>query len=88
MGISVGLVGLGVFGQCFADLFMIHPLVSRIGLCDREPERIERFAKKESWSSKFNERDIYSSLDEICKSDLDALVIITQPCLCDEGACS
>ena len=81
MGISLGLVGLGAFGSAFADLFMSHPLVDRIALCDREVERIEVFAKKASWQDKFNQKDAYSSLDDICKSDLDALVIITQPWL-------
>lgn len=81
MGISLGLVGLGAFGSAFADLFMSHPLVDRIALCDREPERVQRFAEKESWKRKFNPRDAYTSLDEICRSDLDALVIITQPWL-------
>lgn len=81
MGISIGLVGLGSFGRAFADLFMSHPLVDRIALCDREPERIEPFANKESWRAKFNRRDVYRSLDDICRSDLDALVIITQPWL-------
>ncbi|NLS79201.1 MAG: Gfo/Idh/MocA family oxidoreductase [Chloroflexi bacterium] len=81
MGISLGLVGLGAFGSAFADLFMSHPLVDRIALCDREPERVQRFAEKESWKRKFNPRDAYASLDEICRSDLDALVIITQPWL-------
>ena len=78
MGISLGLVGLGAFGGAFAELFKNHPLVDRIGLCDREPERIRAFAEKESWQDKFNERDAYASLDDICQSDLDALVIITQ----------
>jgi predicted dehydrogenase len=81
MGISLGLVGLGSFGQQFADLFMSHPLVDRIALCDREPDRVEAFAKKDSWQAKFDSKDAYGSLDEICKSDLDALVIITQPWL-------
>lgn len=81
MGISVGLVGLGSFGSAFADLFMSHPLVDRIALCDREPDRVERFARKESWQAKFSRRDRYDSLDAICESDLDALVIITQPWL-------
>ena len=81
MGISLGLVGLGSFGSAFADLFMSHPLVDRIALCDREPERIQRFAEKESWKAKFDPRDAYGSLDEICRSDLDALAIITQPWL-------
>jgi predicted dehydrogenase len=81
MGISVGLVGLGSFGSVFADLYMSHPLVDRIGLCDLEPERIEGFASREAWQTKFDRRDVYFSLDEICQSDLDALVVITQPWL-------
>jgi len=81
MGTSLGLVGLGSFGREFADLFMSHPLVDRIGLCDLEPERIGALAKRESWQAKFDERDAYGSIEEICKSELDALVIITQPWL-------
>lgn len=81
MGISIGMVGLGSFGGCFADLFKRHPLVDRIALCDREPNRIKRYSDRPDWKDKFNPRDVYTSLDEICKSDLDALVIITQPWL-------
>jgi len=81
MGISLGLVGLGSFGSAFADLFMSHPLVDRVALCDREAERVQAFAQKPSWQAKLGERDLYASLDDICKSDLDALVIITQPWL-------
>jgi predicted dehydrogenase len=78
MGISLGLVGLGEFGSAFAELFRSHPLVDRIALCDREQDRIARFANRASFQSKFHPRDAYESLDDICKSDLDALVIITQ----------
>jgi len=81
MGISIGLVGLGAFGEVFAELFKKHPLVDRVGLCDREPDRIEKFAGLESWKDKFDPKDAYASLEDICKSDLDALVIITQPWL-------
>ena len=81
MGISLGLVGLGAFGRSFAELFMNHPLVDRIALCDREPERIAAFAEKPSWRKKLDPADTYPSLDAICESDLDALAIITQPWL-------
>ena len=81
MGISVGMVGLGAFGKEFADLFKAHPAVDRVALCDREPERIRAFADKESFRDKFNDSDAYASFDEIVDSDLDALVIITQPWL-------
>ena len=81
MGISLGLVGLGSFGSAFAELFKSHPLVDRIALCDREAERIERFAAKPSFRDKFRETDACESLDAICEADLDALAIITQPWL-------
>ena len=81
MGISLGLVGLGAFGRCFAPLFKSHPLVSRIGLCDREVERVRKYADDPAYRDKFNARDAYASLEEILKADFDALVIITQPWL-------
>jgi len=81
MGISLGLVGLGSFGSAFAPLFKAHPLVDRIALCDREPERVARFAENPLFQDKFNPSDAYASLDEICAAGLDALVIITQPWL-------
>ena len=81
MGISLGLVGLGSFGSAFAELFRSHPLVDRIALCDREAERIERFASKPSFQDKFRDADACESLDAICRADLDALAIITQPWL-------
>jgi len=78
MGISVGLVGLGSFGSAFARLFKSHPLVDRIAFCDREADRVARFAEDPSFADKFKPSDAYASLDEICKSDIEALVIITQ----------
>ena len=70
--------GLGAFGSAFAELFRSHPLVDRVGLCDREPERVAAFAARPSFREKFHPRDAYASLDDICRSDLDALVVITQ----------
>ncbi len=81
MGISLGLVGLGAFGSEFAPLFMSHPLVDRIALCDREPDRVARFARDPSFQGKLRRADLFASLDEICRAKLDALVIITQPWL-------
>lgn len=86
MGISLGLVGLGAFGSSFARLFKNHPLVDRVGLCDREPERVARFAEDASFGDKFTLSDAYESFDEIVNVDFDALVIITQPWLHAEQA--
>ena len=81
MGISLGIVGLGSFGSSFVELFKAHPLVDRIALCDLEPDRVAAFANRPSLQDKFSPRDAYDSLDDICRSDLDALAIITQPWL-------
>ena len=81
MGISLGLVGLGAFGSSFAPLFKSHPLVDRIALCDQEPEKLKNWAERPSFQDKLDSRDVFEELDDICKADLDALVIITQPWL-------
>ena len=81
MGVSIGLVGLGSFGSAFAALFKSHPLVDRIGLCDMEERRVAAFADSEFFQEKFSSRDAFTSLDEICAADFDALAIITQPWL-------
>ena len=86
MGISLGIVGLGSYGAAFAGQFKSHPMVDRMALCDREPGRIDVFAKKDSFQGKLNESDGYTSFDEICRSDVDALVLMTQPWLHAEQA--
>ncbi len=75
MGISVGIVGLGWFGTSFIRMFRDHPLVDRIALCDLDGDRVATASKE------FEITETYDSLDAICRSDLDALVIITQPWL-------
>lgn len=81
MGISLGLVGLGAFGGAFAKLFKSHPVVDRIGLCDCEESKLKKWAEDPFMQDKVSKKDLYTSLDEICKADFDALVIITQPWL-------
>ena len=81
MGISIGLVGLGQFGRAFADLFRSHPLVDRVALCDREPDRMEAIASRPNWDKKFSRRDMHESLDDLLNTDIDAVAVITQPWL-------
>ena len=73
MGISIGMVGLGGFGGEFIKLFREHPKVDRIALCDLNTHLLN------SRSEEFEISEIYHSLDEILKTDIEALVIITQP---------
>lgn len=75
MGISVGIVGCGRFAPGFIRFFRDHPQVDRVALCDIVPERVktnlERFGLTEG----------YTNIDDICKTDLDAIAVITQPWL-------
>ena len=77
MGIKLGLVGLGSFGTVFAPLFASHPLVDSVILCDAEADRIEKNMENPAVAAKTVGKVL--SLDEICKSDCDAVAVITQP---------
>lgn len=81
MGIKLGLVGLGMFGSQFAKLFKAHPLVDKIALCDCEAEKVRKFLEDPFMADKVSAADCYETLDDICKADLDGIVVITQPWL-------
>ncbi|MGI6367691.1 MAG: Gfo/Idh/MocA family protein [Anaerolineae bacterium] len=75
MGISVGLVGLGQFGRQFVQLYGQHPEVDCLALCDVDPLRLATAAREHGIT------ECYASLDALCRSDIDAVVLITQPWL-------
>ena len=68
MSISIGMVGIGMFGRHFIQLFKEHPDVHRIALCDLRADRLAECSKQ------FEIEETYPGLDEICKTDIDALV--------------
>lgn len=73
MGISICLVGLGQFGVEFAALFRDHPLVSRVALCDLDATKLAAAARR------FGIHECYGALDDVCRSDIQAVALITQP---------
>ncbi len=75
MTISIGIVGCGSFAQSFIPLFQHHPLVHRLALCDINSSRLADNARK------YQVQETYADFETICRSDLDALVIMTQPWL-------
>lgn len=81
MGIKLGLVGLGSFGTQFAKLFAVHPNVSRFALCDCEPSKIKQQLENPAIAAKVKPEDCFETLDDMCKADLDAIAVITQPWL-------
>lgn len=72
MGIRVGMCGVGSFARNFIPLFKHHPDVDQVILCDLDAEKL---AEK---SAKFDIPDTCPSLDELCQTEVDAIVIITQ----------
>jgi len=75
MGISIGVVGCGRFAPGFVRFFRDHPLVDRVALCDVVPERVKENLERAGLT------EGYTSLDDICATDLDAVAIMTQPWL-------
>lgn len=72
MGIKIGFVGCGQFGGRFLELYKNHPLVDELILADSAPENLEKAAKLHDIKRTCN------SLDEILKTDVDAVCIFTQ----------
>ncbi|MFC1716318.1 Gfo/Idh/MocA family protein [Candidatus Poribacteria bacterium] len=71
MGIKVGICGVRGFGTAFIKLFQVHPQVDEVVLADLIPERVAARAKE------FGVKRTFASLDELCKSDVDAIALFT-----------
>lgn len=70
--LKIGVCGAGAFAGCFIPLFQAHPSVGEVCLAEVHPERRNEQAKK------FGIQRAFSSLDELCASDVDAIAIFTQ----------
>lgn len=72
MSISVGIVGLGAFGRHFVRLFRDHPHVHRVALCDLKADRLAACVEQ------FGIQEVYTSLEAILRSDVEAVALFTQ----------
>ncbi len=72
MGIKVGIVGVGAFAQSFIPLFKAHPLVDGLVLCDLNASRLAENSQRHGVP------DTSPSLDHLCRTDVDAVAVITQ----------
>ena len=72
MDLRIGICGCGAFARSFIPLFNAHPLVGEVVLADLLRERAEEQA------SKHGIEQVLGSLDELCASSVDAIVILTQ----------
>ncbi len=73
MGLTIGVCGAGEFASSsFIPLFQAHPDVQEVRIAEVLPERRSRQARR------FGIETTYASLDELCRSDVDAIGIFTQ----------
>ena len=72
MGIELGIVGVGAFAQSFIPLVRAHPQVDRVVLCDLDSDKLAENAAKHGLP------DTCPSLDELCTTAVDGIVLMTQ----------
>lgn len=68
--LKIGVLGCGDFSANFIDLFLSHPYVESVVVCDIIHEHAERYAKK------FNV-DYCFSYEELLKKDINTVAIFT-----------
>ena len=68
--LKVGVLGCGEFSEHFIELFLAHPYVDSVVVCDVIRENAESFGKK------FN-TDYCFSLDELLKKNINAVAVFT-----------
>ena len=73
MGIKVGICGAaGGFSKSFIPLFQAHPGVDEVYLAELQADKLAEQA------AMFKVEKTFSSLDELCRSDCDAIALYTQ----------
>ena len=70
--LKIGICGTGQFAGSFIPLFKAHPMVEEVYTAELLPERRQREAQR------FGIQKTFDSLDELIKSDVDAIVLMTQ----------
>ena len=75
MALSVGIVGCGSFGKHFVEPVRDHPEVEHVALCDLDAEKLADCSKR------FDIEECYPSLEDLLVTEIDAVMIFTQPWL-------
>jgi predicted dehydrogenase len=69
---KVGVVGSTGFANAFIPLFQAHPLIEEVVVAELVSERLKTIAER------YEIKRTFPSLDELCYSDVDAIVLMTQ----------
>lgn len=76
--LNIALVGLG-FGGAFAPIWLRHPAVGKVGVCDLDSKRVDAFTKE------YPGLTVYGSFEDILADDtIDAVHLVT--CIPDHAA--
>lgn len=70
--LKVVIVGAGQFAPDFIPLYQAHPFVREVSLCEVMPDRLRTVADRFKIARRF------ASFEEVLKSDVDAVAILTQ----------
>jgi predicted dehydrogenase len=69
-GLSVAVVGLG-FGGGFPAIYLDHPAVSRVAICERDPARVAAITERYQFA------DVFDDLDQVLASDYEAVHLVS-----------
>ena len=69
--LKIAVIGGGQFAASFIHLFQAHPKVAEVGLVELDPQRLQATA------STFSITSTFSSLEELWRSDFNAVAIFT-----------
>ena len=72
MAIRIGVCGIGRFSPGFVRFWNAHPMVEEVVISDLLSDRAQKLAEE------VGVKRVFSSLDELCESDVDAIAIFTQ----------
>lgn len=72
MGLKIGVVGSISFANAFIPLFQAHPLIEEVAVAELVAEKRNIIAER------YSLKRVYSSLEEMLSSDMDAVALITQ----------
>ena len=72
MSIKIGICGVGSFANSFIPLFKAYPQVAEVILCDLDAVKLKEKAER------FGVSEVCSSLDQLCRTDVDAIALFTQ----------
>lgn len=69
---KICLIGAGQFGTLFVPLFRAHPGISEVAICDADQGRLAKTSRNHGLQR------VFTSVEEVLRSDIDAVAIFTQ----------